>query len=431
MRPTSTYRTLELGVPATWLGVLSASFAIAPLVLAVPSGQAVDRLGERRVMLAGSILICLAAGVFVLLGGGVAGLVAGSVLLGVGHLCSVVGQQALVANGTATGRHDTAFGYYTFAASLGQALGPSLILLFGGTRTIPATGAIFLSSLGLAGVLLLVSLLVRPSGHGRTDTAAVEGDGVRTLLRRPGLLRALTVSCVVLAAVDITLVYLPALGTERGIASGTVGALLTLRAGASMASRLFLGRLSQRLGRRRLLLGSVALSAAGMALSVVPMPVWALAVVIVAVGLGLGAGQPLTMAWLAESTPPGLRGRAMSLRLTGNRLGQVLVPSAAGLLAAGTGAGGVLAFTAAGLAAAGVAARRLEIRPPTRQTPEPEEMPCPPPRCPPTRCPPPPTSMTSTATRCSHVTSSSGSSGAGPGSPVPPSPSPATRTTRC
>jgi MFS family permease len=364
MRPTSTYRALELGVPATWLGVLSASFAIAPLVLAVPSGHAVDRLGERRVMLAGSVLICLAAGVFVLLSGGVAGLVAGSVLLGVGHLCSVVGQQALVANSTTTGRHDAAFGYYTFAASLGQALGPSLILLFGGTRTIPATGAIFTSSLGLAGVLLVVSLLVRPSTSARTTAAAGEGGTVRTLLRRPGLARALTVSCVVLAAVDITLVYLPALGTERGIASGTVGALLTLRAGASMASRLFLGRLSQRLGRRRLLLGSVALSAVGMALSVVPMPVGSLAVVIVAVGLGLGAGQPLTMSWLAESTPPGLRGRAMSLRLTGNRLGQVLVPSAAGLLAAGTGAGGVLALTAAGLAAAGVAARGLEIRPP-------------------------------------------------------------------
>jgi MFS family permease len=100
MRPASTYRALELGVPAAWLGVLSASFAFAPLVLAVPSGHAIDRLGERRVMLAGSVLICLAAGAFVLFGGGVAGLVAGSALLGVGHLCSVVGQQALVANGT-------------------------------------------------------------------------------------------------------------------------------------------------------------------------------------------------------------------------------------------------------------------------------------------------------------------------------------------
>jgi MFS family permease len=361
LRPTSTYRALELGVPATWLGVLSACFAVAPLILAVPSGHAVDRFGERRVMLLGAVLVIAAAATFALLGGGVPGLVAGSVLLGVGHLCSVVGEQALVANATPAGRHDTAFGYYTFAASLGQAVGPGLILLFGGSRPIPATQTIFVCALGIAVTLLGVTLTLRSSV--RTPAAAAETGGMQTLLRRPGLVRALTVSCVVLAAVDITLVYLPALGTERGIASGAIGTLLALRAGASMISRLFLGRLSHRLGRRPLLVGSVALSAVGLAVAVVPMPLWALAVVVVAVGLGLGAGQPLTMSWLAESTPPGLRGRAMSLRLTGNRVGQVVVPSVAGLLAAGTGAGGVLALTAAGLAAAGVAARRLDTGP--------------------------------------------------------------------
>jgi MFS family permease len=174
----------------------------------------------------------------------------------------------------------------------------------------------------------------------------------------------------VLAAVDITLVYLPALGAERGIASGAVGVLLALRGAASMTSRLFLGRLSRRLGRRHLLVGSIAVSALGLAVAVVPMPLWALAAVMVAVGFGLGAGQPLTMSWLAESTPAGLRGRAMSLRLTGNRVGQVVVPSIAGLLAAGTGAGGVLALTAAGLAATAVAARRLNTDTPPPPIPE-------------------------------------------------------------
>src|SRR5689334_19621303 len=126
LRPTSTYRALELGVPPAWLGVLSAGFAITPLVLAIPSGQAVDRFGERRVLLAGAVLICAAAVAFVLLGGGVVGLLFSSVLLGTGHLCSVVAQQALVANVTAPDRYDAAFGYYTFAASLGQAVGPGL-----------------------------------------------------------------------------------------------------------------------------------------------------------------------------------------------------------------------------------------------------------------------------------------------------------------
>jgi MFS family permease len=367
LRPTSTYRALELGVPIAWLGVLSASFAIAPLVLAVPSGQAVDRLGERRVMLAGGVVLCAAAAVFVLLGGGVAGLVAGSVLLGVGHLCSVVGQQALVANATEPGRYDSAFGLYTFAASLGQALGPGVILLFGGTRTIPHTEAIFASAVGLAVAVLAVALALRPAADAPDGRGDAEHGGMRSLMRRPGLLRALTVSCVVLAAVDITLVYLPALGAERGIASGAVGVLLALRGAASMTSRLFLGSLARRFGRRHLLVGTVAISALGLAAIVVPMPLWALAAVVLAVGFGLGAGQPLTMSWLAESTPPGLRGRAMSLRLTGNRVGQVVVPSVAGLLAAGAGAGGVLVLTAAGLAAAGVAARGLDTDP--KETP--------------------------------------------------------------
>ena len=90
-------------------------------------------------------------------------------------------------------------------------------------------------------------------------------------------------------------------------------------------------------------------------------PTVLLAVLVVLLGLGLGVGQPLTMSWLAEMAPAGLRGRAMSLRLTGNRLGQVLIPSAVGLLAAGVGSAGVLWATAGALALAGAAARRLHV----------------------------------------------------------------------
>ena len=99
------------------------------------------------------------------------------------------------------------------------------------------------------------------------------------------------------------------------------------------------------------------------------MPVAGTAVLVVLLGLGLGVGQPLTMSWLAEMAPAGLRGRAMSLRLTGNRLGQVLLPSAAGLLAVGWGAAAVLWATAAALTVAGAAASRIE------QSPRPAQLP--------------------------------------------------------
>jgi MFS family permease len=309
-------------------------------------------------MVTGSAIVLLCAAGFVALGGSVVGLVVASVLLGLGHLCSVVGQQAMVANGTAPERYDAGFGHYTFATSVGQATGPALIVFFGGGGTVPNTGAIFAWTAVLTVVLVAVSLAL-PRTRTRAAMQETSDGSVRDLLRKPGLLRALAVSCVVLAAVDNTLVYLPALGAEREITAGTVGVLLMLRAAASMASRFFLGPLVVLLGRRRLLVGSVALSAVSLGASAIPMPPWLLGVVVALLGLGLGAGQPLTMSWLAETTPPGLTGRAMSLRLTGNRLGQVVVPSLAGMLAVGAGASGVLALTAAGLGAVGFAARRL------------------------------------------------------------------------
>ncbi|MCD0452063.1 MFS transporter [Actinocorallia sp. API 0066] len=361
LRPTMSYRALELDVPAAALGVLAASFAFAPLVLALPVGQLTDRVGERRVALAGAACVTAAALVFTVLGGGLAGLLCGSVLLGVGHLGCVVGQQALVANTSGKGGYDTAFGHYTFAASLGQSLGPLLILLFGGNQEIPHTGRIFAACVGAAAVLVALSFALPDSRRTGPTARETPRGGFGDLVRLPGLVRALTASCVVLAAVDITLAYLPALGAERGMASGTVGLLLTVRGLASMASRLFLGRLTARLGRRRLL--TVSTFAAGVAMALLPLdlPLPALVLVMTAAGLGLGVGQPLTMSWLAEATPPGLRGRAMALRLVGNRTGQIVIPSAAGALAAGLGVAGVLYATAAALGYAALSARTLPV----------------------------------------------------------------------
>jgi MFS family permease len=361
LRPTTAYRAIELDVPTAWLGAITASFAVVPLLLAVPSGQATDRFGERKVMLVGSGLMLLAGAVFLTEWGGALGLVLGSVILGTAHLLSVVGQQAAVANAAGPGRFDTAFGHYTFAASLGQAIGPGLITVIGGSGALPETRPIFLAATVLGGLFVVSASFLRlPSVPHDTARDAAAG-GMRSLLRLPGLLRALIISCVVLSAVDITLVYLPALGADRGLAAGVVGVLLTLRAVASMVSRFFLGRLVALVGRRRLMIVCVALSAAAMAAVAIPMPTVAMGVLVVLLGLGLGVGQPLTMSWLAEVAPPGLRGRAMSLRLTGNRLGQVLIPSTVGLVAAGVGSAGVLWATAGALALVGAAARRLAV----------------------------------------------------------------------
>ena len=288
-------------------------------------------------MLVGAVLMALSGAVFLTERGGAAGLVLGSVVLGTGHLLSVVGQQAAVANTAGPGRFDTRVRllHVRRVAGAGRRAGADH-RCSAARGALPDTQPIFAHRHGArrASSSAAPAFLRMPAGD-RAGGGAASG-GMGTLLRLPGLLRALLISCVVLAAVDITLVYLPALGADRGLAAGFVGLLLTLRAVASMTSRFFLGRLVGLVGRRRLMIVSVALSAVSMAVVARPAAArrpWPSLVVLL--GLGLGVGQPLTMSWLAEVAPAGLRGRAMSLRLTGNRLGQVLIPSAVGLVAAG------------------------------------------------------------------------------------------------
>ena len=66
-----------------------------------------------------------------------------------------------------------------------------------------------------------------------------------------------------------------------------------------------------------------------------------LAAVVFIAGFSLGIGQPLTMSLVSQKTQADERAMAVSARLLGNRLGQFIVPAAAGLIAAASGAGAV------------------------------------------------------------------------------------------
>ncbi|WP_017199999.1 MFS transporter [Arthrobacter sp. M2012083] len=352
VRPATTYRALELDVPGFALGFLAASYAVFPLLLALPIGGLVDRLGERRLMAIGAAVVLGCSAFLLFWGTSVPALVAGTALLGAGQLACVVGQQAVVANNAASTRLDSAFGYLTFAASLGQALGPLAISVVGGASVRPNTNAIFLLATAMSLVLFLTTFVIssKVSRGKRTARGGPKGS-TAALLRTPGVVRALATSATVLAVVDLTVVYLPALGAERGLTAATVGLMLTVRAVFSMVSRLGLGSVSRRLGRMKLLILSLAISTVSLGVAAIPMPEWLLFVVMAFLGLGLGIGQPLTMSWLSAQAPEGQRGRALALRLAGNRVGQVILPSAIGVVAVGLGAAGV--FLASAVAVGG------------------------------------------------------------------------------
>lgn len=110
VRPNVSYRAIELGVDPAVIGLIGATFAVVPLVVALPAGRMVDRFGEVRMMRLGGLLCLVATLLVATVGTAVWSLVLGTGLLGAGHLACVVGQQTLVATITPATRLDAASG---------------------------------------------------------------------------------------------------------------------------------------------------------------------------------------------------------------------------------------------------------------------------------------------------------------------------------
>lgn len=353
MRPMVSYRALELGAGALDLGIIASSFALLSLFVAVPLGSRIDRWGESRFLVAGATITAVTSLSLIWIGT-IWALALSQAALGLGHIMSVIGTQTLVANGGDPRGRDGRFNLYTVIVSLGQLTGPAVAgLLAGGAvggsvqrASTASTGRVFSAAFVLTTLAVLVALTLWFRPHRRRpsrSTHAVEPVretslvAVRRVLRIPSMPHAMLASLTVLTSIDILTTYLPAYGEANGLSVQTVGFLLAARAGASMVSRLVMLPLMALLGRRWLLMLSMALPAAALAVFPIVDGLVLLYVAMVVIGLGLGLGQPLTLSWVAGRAPRNTRGTALAVRLSGNRLGQAVLPAAVGGLTGATG----------------------------------------------------------------------------------------------
>ncbi len=367
---------VDLGLPATSVGVLVALPNVFPVLLAITAGRLVDRVGPTRWFLAGTLGATVGP---VLVWGlpGVVALAAAQLLVGLSQLFTTLSAQSLVAD-VANGRSVTRnFSLFTTTLSAGRMVGPIVAGLV-------VDGAGFRAAFGVAAATLVVPVAIAwalrrtaatADEAASTTDAGRRGDSVSarpmaTGLATPppghdrstpdrgaglanvGVQLAVLASAGVFVAVSVRQAFLPVLLTDLGYSATSIGTLISVGSLAAVLVRPLMPWFTRVLGgpARTLVVAMAAVAAGVGALGLVTA--WgAFAGLAVVVGFGTGVGLPLSIVTVASHVDPRRRGAALGLRLSLNRAAQLAMPVAVGALVTAAGFGVAFGVTGGVLAA--------------------------------------------------------------------------------
>lgn len=318
---------LHLGVEAFWVGVIMATLALCPMMIALYVGRLVDRIGPRKPMQYGTV------GVFVALlvpfaFPTVIGLVVMALAVGTAFQFFFVPTQGIT--GALGGPEDRARNYSLLAVgfSIASFLGP-IIAGFSIDYLGHRQAYLMLSVPPLAAVILLRikgGLLPRAAAK-----AGEENKGSSFDLLRIGRLRdAIVASGLISIAWDLYLFYFPIYGNSIGLSASVIGLVISSFAAAVFVIRIALPAMARRWTEFEILLYAIAF--AGMVFVLFPFvknPLL-LAAASFLLGLGCGVGQPMSMSLIYSLSPAGRSSEGAGLRVMFNHFTHLVVPIAFG-----------------------------------------------------------------------------------------------------
>lgn len=350
-RVATTYLALDRQVSTFGIGIISSGFALLPVLATMQIGRLARRDFGRPALLSGILLVVGALASLALLPATLVRLAVLTAVLGVGQTLAMTALQTIAVSATGRYNRDAVIGNALMANAIGHAVGPLLITLASRTSMQIGTAILVICALGGSVPLLAATAMVVRAGRRRRGASlqsAGQGASDPVALRNTvGLRPLLLIGALSATAIDLLVVFLPVMATERALSPQTVGWMLTVRAIASIVVRLVFARLARRFGRPALMMLSIGLTVAGLLGLVVPSAPAVTFAAVVLCGLGLGIVATSSLSMTLGLVAPALHPAAISARLGANRLLQFLLPVGAGVLAANLGVGAVFAALAA------------------------------------------------------------------------------------
>ena len=353
-RVLNTLYALELGAGPFDVGLLLATYALFPLLLAVYAGKVSDRYGVRIPLVAGMAGMTL--GVFLPFAWPtLPALYVAAAVTGAGFIFVQVSMQALTgALGTGEARTHN-FNLYSLAIATADFVGPVLAGFLIDHQGHVAT-YLYLSLLNLLALVGLLVLLRRvPAASKPVDRRQQR---MKDLLQSAELRRIFVTGAVVIGGLDLFQLYFPLYGHSVGLSASAIGMVLGAFAAAAFVVRAMIPRLVRQFGEEVTLTYSLFLAAA----TCVLIPFFSSAVVLGAIafvlGLGLGLGQPLSVMLTYNHSPAGRAGEALGLRIAINNSIHVVVPPVFGAIGTVLGLASVFWGNSALLALGGYFSRK-------------------------------------------------------------------------
>lgn len=359
-RVAMTLSALHVHATTFQVGTVLSLYSLLPMLLAIPGGRWIDRIGARGPMLIGTAVIV--AGVllpFVWLG--LPTLMAASMLIGLGFLPFHLGIQKMISElGTPDDRRHN--------LSL-MAIGFSVSAFLG-----PTTAGFMIDALGhrLAfGVLALLPLIAygwlrrlrdRLPGARIVAPDATGSLRIGDLLATPQLRRLYVVVALISSAWDVHQFLVPLYGARIGLSASGIGLILGAFAVATLVVRMVVPLFLMDVSEWKAILAAMAIAGGVYAVYPTVSSLESMLMLSFVLGLGLGVSQPMTLSIMAREAPASRLGEATGLRLMLVNGTQTVLPSAFGALGGVLGVAGLFwgmaALLGAGLAGVGRAVRR-------------------------------------------------------------------------
>ena len=305
-------------------------------------GTLADRVGRRPVMVIGGV-ISIIAPVLYTVAHTIPVVLIGSGLRGVGIAAFTTGFQALLADLAPPERRGEVLGWGGNSMALAALVGP----LAGDWIAMHQGFPVAFGTAALAGTLCaLASVMIRePSREARRAIGTPPLQGLQDTLAMRNVRAGIAAVSPMGMAFGAMVTFWPLVAQQHQLK--TIGAFYSVYALGQLAVQTLAGRLSDRIGRGRVMLPGMLLT--GMAFASIPVARSDAASLLVAFacGAGLGIARPAIDALVLDGVPITLRGTAVAVEFTLNDVWIGLGSALLGPLASAAGYGAMYAVAGA------------------------------------------------------------------------------------